>query len=98
MFIRIVKMSFKKEKIDDFLINFNKNKEKIKKMKGCERLDLYQDKKEPSIFFTYSHWNSEEDLENYRKSELFKSVWAKTKLMFNDRPLAWSVDKLYSLV
>ena len=51
----------------------------------------------PEIFFTYSYWNDEQDLENYRKSELFKTVWAKTKMFFNDKPLAWSVDKKLSL-
>ncbi|MFZ0490789.1 MAG: antibiotic biosynthesis monooxygenase, partial [Salegentibacter sp.] len=35
-------------------------------------------------------------LENYRNSELFKEVWAKTKVFFNDRPEAWSVDKVWS--
>ena len=33
----------------------------------------------------------------YRNSELFKSIWAETKVFFNDKPLAWSVDKVVSL-
>ncbi|MFN7100290.1 MAG: putative quinol monooxygenase, partial [Flavobacterium sp.] len=55
------------------------------------------DKSNPSIFFTYSYWESEADLENYRNSALFKEVWAYTKAFFNDKPEAWSVDKLASL-
>ena len=39
----------------------------------------------------------EEDLENYRHSTLFKAVWAETKLKFNGKPEAWSVNKLVSL-
>ena len=39
----------------------------------------------------------EEDLENYRHSELFQNIWAETKVFFNDKPLAWSVDKVVSL-
>ncbi len=97
MFVRIVKMSFDSSKIDIFLENFNKNKEKIRNFDGCRLLELYRDKKEPTIFFTYSYWESEAHLDSYKKSELFKSVWAKTKILFKDKPLAWSVDKLESL-
>ena len=97
MFVRIVKMNFNASEIDTFLENFNNNKEKIRNFKGCNLLELYRDKNNSSTFFTYSYWESEQDLEFYRKSELFKSVWAKTKVLFNDKPEAWSVDKLESL-
>jgi hypothetical protein len=39
---------------------------------------------------------TEDDLENYRKSTL-TTVWSFTKKKFNDKPEAWSVDKLASL-
>jgi len=97
MFVRIVKMSFNPSKIDIFVENFNKNKEKIRNFNGCRLLELYRDKNEPTIFFTYSYWESEAHLETYKNSELFKSVWAKTKILFNNKPEAWSVDKLESL-
>ena len=93
MFVRIVKMSFEADKIDLFLANFNENKENIRKSKGCELLELYRDKTNSNVFFTYSYWETENDLENYRNSELFKKVWSKTKILFNDKPQAWSVDK-----
>ncbi len=93
MFVRIVKMSFKVDKIDIFLANFEANKKKIRASKGCELLELYQDKTNTNIFFTYSYWKTEKDLANYRKSELFEEVWAKTKVLFDDRPEAWSLDK-----
>lgn len=93
MFVRIVKMSFEADKIDLFLANFNENKENIRKSKGCELLELYRDKTNTNVFFTYSNWQTEQDLENYRNSALFKNVWAKTKVLFNDKPQAWSVDK-----
>lgn len=98
MFVRIVKMSFHSEKIEKFLANFDEKKEYIRKSPGCRLLELYRDKTNPDIFFTYSYWETEEDLENYRNSELFKGVWAKTKILFNDKPVAWSVDKLASLL
>ncbi len=49
------------------------------------------------IFFTYSYWETEDDLENYRQSALFDEVWTFTKKLFNDKPEAWSVNKLVSL-
>ena len=97
MFIRIVKMSFEDDNVTIFLENFNNNKEKIRNFKGCRLLELYRDKNNPSIFFTYSYWEEESDLEAYRKSELFKAVWAKTKVLFNNKPEAWSVDNIASL-
>ena len=76
---------------------FEEKKALIRASKGCSLLELYQDKTNPEIFFTYSYWEKDKDLENYRNSALFKDVWAKTKVFFNDKPLAWSVDKKVSL-
>ncbi len=98
MFVRIVKLSFHEENIPAFLENFELNKDKIRNATGNRFLELYQDKSNKSIFITYSYWETEEDLENYRNSELFKEVWSFTKKLFNDKPEAWSVDKLASLV
>ncbi|MEQ3665580.1 MULTISPECIES: putative quinol monooxygenase [unclassified Olleya] len=97
MFVRIVKLSFAEENIAIFLANFETVKFKIRNFKGNQLLELYQDKTNPNIFFTYSYWDNESDLENYRNSDLFKGVWAKTKPLFNAKPEAWSVDKLVSL-
>ena len=90
-------MSFEPTKIDEFLSNFEANKTKIRNFEGCNFLELYRDQNNTNIFFTYSYWNSETSLENYRQSDLFKSVWSKTKPLFNAKPEAWSVDKLHSL-
>ncbi len=97
MLIRIVKMSFSEGAIEKFLNNFHNNKDKIRAFNGCNLLELLRDKNNPHIFFTYSYWNSEADLENYRKSDLFKSVWSETKVLFNDKPEAWSVENIASL-
>lgn len=90
-------MSFYPEKVEAFLENFHKNKEHIRNFKGNTFLELYQDKNNKSVFFTYSIWENEEDLENYRNSELFNEVWTFTKALFNDKPQAWSVDRMATL-
>ena len=98
MFIRIVKMSFHEDKITNFLDNFDVIKEKIRNAPGNRLLELYQDKTDNCIFFTYSYWESEQDLENYRNSELFFEIWSETKKLFNKKPEAWSVNKLDTLL
>lgn len=92
MFTRIVKMEFQEDKIETFLNNFEMVKSKIRNFKGCEHLELWNDKNDATIFFTYSKWNDVSDLENYRNSELFKSIWATTKPMFRTKATAWSVS------
>ena len=79
MFIRIVKMSFHNDKILNFLENFDEIKVKIRNAPGNRLLELYQDKTDPCIFFTYSYWETEQDLENYRNSELFSKFGPKQK-------------------
>lgn len=95
--IRIVKMTFQKDKISEFLSNFDKVKQHIRDFDGVERLELLNDKNNPNIYFTYSFWKSEQHLEKYRHSDLFKGVWAKTKPLFADKPEAWSVDQIVKL-
>ena len=97
MFVRIVKMSFHAEHVTLFLEIFHQKKEYIRKSKGCTLLELYCDKQHSNIFFTYSYWKTAQDLENYRNSELFKNVWAKTKPLFIKKAEAWSVDSMIKL-
>jgi quinol monooxygenase YgiN len=96
MLIRIVKLSFHLENIPAFLQIFENSKEKIRNSNGCRLLDLYNDKNDKGVFFTYSYWDSEDDLNNYRYSDFFIEVWSKTKPLFNRKPEAWSVDRLHS--
>lgn len=95
MIKRIVRMSFHSEKVEEFLSVFNANKDLIGNFNGCSHLELWNDIDHPSVFFTYSYWESEEFLEKYRQSELFNSVWSKTKILFNEKPQAWSVKVKY---
>ncbi len=95
--IRMVKLTFHPEHVEAFLANFNANKLAIRNFKGVEHLELLNDKSNSNIFFTYSIWQSEQHLENYRNSNLFKGIWAVTKPMFASKAEAWSVDSLEKL-
>lgn len=93
MIIRIVKMNFKPEEVTRFKQLFNTYKSQIRASEGCTHLDLLQDINVPTIFFTYSHWQTETDLNNYRNSPLFEEVWAKTKVLFQAKAEAWSLNR-----
>jgi quinol monooxygenase YgiN len=97
MLIRIVRMTFKAEYIKDFEQIFDDSKAKIRAMNGCNRLELLRDLETTNVFMTYSYWDNATALENYRQSELFRSTWAKTKILFAEKPLAYSVERLIEL-
>jgi heme-degrading monooxygenase HmoA len=97
MLTRVVRMTFREDAIGDFLNNFNTHKQKIRNFPGCRHLELWQDADFKNIFMTYSFWDSEEALEQYRDSELFKSVWTYTKTLFADKPTAFSAKKIEEL-
>lgn len=84
-------MTFEPAKVETFLAVFEENKLKIRNMKGCTHLELLQDYNLPNSFSTYSYWKNEEDLNNYRNSDLFKEVWTRTKALFSEKPIAFSL-------
>ena len=94
MIKRFVKMTFKPEHIQEFQQIFNSSKELIAAVEGCSHVELLQDVNNPCIFFTFSIWQNTDYIEQYRHSELFKGVWAKTKVLFDDKPEAWSLQGL----
>ena len=79
MFVRIVKMGFHAKEVKGFLNTFNAKKEHIRNTKGCQLLELYRDKNDPTVFFTYSYWEREIDLENYRNQPYLRVFGQKQK-------------------
>lgn len=97
MIIRIVKMTFKEEEIAAFQQLFAERKSLIRNFPGCTHLELWQDKDHPEVFFTYSWWQSTEELNSYRESHFFDDTWRLTKQKFAARPEAWTLDRLHQL-
>lgn len=97
MLVRIVKMTFDSQHINEFKDTFEAHKHLIRNFKGCTFLELYQDLKQPEVFFTYSYWETEEALNTYRVRSCLKKVWSTTKVWFSAKPEAWSVQKIVSL-
>lgn len=93
MLIRLVKMTFRPEAIPTFLENFDANKNKIRAFQGCQYLEVWQDQNRADIFFSHSHWDDAQALDAYRKSELFRGIWSKTKVLFAEKAEAWSLNR-----
>lgn len=93
MIIRIVKLTIMPEKVNDFLEIFHSSKDTIRNFEGCAHLELLNDIHSTNIFFTYSYWQSESDLNNYRDSDYFGKVWSRTKMLFASKTEAWSVEQ-----
>ncbi|GAB2540899.1 putative quinol monooxygenase [Rufibacter soli] len=90
MLIRVVRMTFHPENVPAFLEIFKVSKVKIAAFPGCRSVELLQDYHLPHVYSTYSHWDSDEALNNYRNSELFGSVWKPTKALFAEPAQAFS--------
>lgn len=91
MLKRIVRMEFEPEKVGDFLILFEEVKEKIGTQPGCTHLELCKDASSDHVYYTFSTWVKDEDLQRYRHSKLFEETWARTKVLFAGKPIAFSL-------
>lgn len=97
MITRIVKLTFKEGKGEFFFEAFDEVKDKIRGSKGCLYLEASVNIHEPDVVFTYSKWESEDHLNEYRKSDVFGSVWPKLKAEFAGKPEAWSIESKFKL-
>jgi len=96
MLIRIVKLHFQDDKIDDFLAFFETVKHRVNEFPGCLGMKLLRDINTPTIVMTYSHWEDEQSLDNYRLSETFGEIWPSIKPWFAEKPEAWSVSEHFN--
>lgn len=91
MIVRVVRMTFRLEEVTNFLTIFDQHKHQIRHFQGCKHLELMKDPERTNVLSTYSHWDSVEHLDAYRHSLLFEEVWAKTKVLFEAKPVAFSL-------
>ncbi len=96
MIVRIVKLQFQEDKTEEFLTFFETIKLKVSSFPGCMGMQLLQGLPEGTIVITYSHWENEQALENYRHSDTFKQIWSTIKPWFGAGPEAWSLETVYN--
>ncbi len=90
MITRIVKLEIQETQTENFRKAFKDNHQQISNFPGCLDVKLVFDSNNPKIHFTISTWESETDIENYRNSQLFKSIWSTVKPWFENKAQAWS--------
>jgi heme-degrading monooxygenase HmoA len=90
-------MTFHPEQVDRFLDIFDASKLAIRQFPGCCGLKLLRNSQKENQLFTYSLWDTEDSLNAYRHSDLFESTWAKTKVLFSEKPLAFSTEVIRDL-
>jgi heme-degrading monooxygenase HmoA len=90
-------MHFTEAGVEEFLEIFQANKTAIRNFPGCAHLELLKEADDSFVYTTLSHWNDEQSLEAYRKSELFGSVWGRVKTLFSERSQAFSLRKFIEL-
>ena len=91
MLLRIVRMEFQEDKVQNFLDLFQQIKSTIRTFEGCSHLELKRDLRKPNVFYTVSKWEDNKYLEMYRDSEFFEDTWSKTKILFAATPKAYSL-------
>jgi len=88
--VRIVKLTFKEEKISEFMDLFQAVEPVIRSYRGCQSLRLLRDTEKNNVMFTFSEWQNEKDLEDYRASDTFQLVWQTIRPWFLQHAEAWS--------
>ena len=94
MLVRLVRMTFREDQLPAFHAIFDQSKRAIRAFPGNRHLELLRDPDQPNVRMTYSQWESADALEAYRQSELFRTTWAATKVLFAERPVAFSGERL----
>lgn len=97
MIVRLVKLTLRPEEAGRFRTLFEGWRHRIIAFPGCTHLELLHDVHKQGVFFTYSVWRSPDDLEAYRNSEVFASVWPTVKGLFAAPAQAWSMDREHSM-
>lgn len=95
MIIRIVKLEIHPQHIEDFRLFTSRERDKILNSAGCTYLNIYQDVKYQGTFFSHSHWNCEDSLNDYRHSDFFRGNWSQVKKWFAAPPQAWSLKQAH---
>ena len=91
--LRVVDMVFRADHRQSFLTLFAEHQQAIAERPGCGGVVLVEREVESADevgFSTVSRWRSVEDLDAYRRSELFGVVWPATKRLFARPPRATS--------
>ena len=97
MIVRIVKLQFDErthEEAQRHLLSFVEN---VRSWPGCTHLEVLFDTHRVGGVLTYSHWDSEEALNAYRISLVFREFWSLVKPHLSKPAEAWSLHRTVHL-
>ena len=95
MIVRLVRLKFKPEHIEEFLAFYEQSRETIRHQQGCLTLSMLRETNDEAAFCTWSTWRSGRDLQQYRRSEFFRDFWPRVRAMLREPAEAVSYEHLH---
>ena len=94
MIVRLVRLKFAPENVEEFLEFYARSEPAIRAQEGCLALSLLRETGDPGSFATWSTWQSGRDLQRYRRSEFFRGFWPTVKALLREPAEAASFETL----
>ncbi len=93
MILRLVGLPVNPERVIDLEDTFARAQPRIAALPNCHHVSLLRtgSDDEPD-YLTLSIWTDREDLETYRRSDLFKSIWPPIRATLRAEPWACTYD------
>ena len=88
----MVRLTFSPETVDAFDALYVQFQARIQARSGCQMVRAMKVPGQPYQRATLSFWETQNDLDAYRKSTLFGEVWPATKALFAAPPQAQSYE------
>jgi len=95
MITRIIKFKIEPVNADDFKQFIASIKDDFSTIKGCKNMEILNDKEDKDVYFMYTIWDTEFKLNQYRKSEINKTLWSKLQEWSKKEPQAWTVENIF---
>ncbi len=90
MIVRIVHMFFRPHALEQLMPLIHRQLRNVMSHPGCLAVKLFRDTSDPDHLCTFSIWEDQEALDDYRQSDHFIEVWSTLKSHFAKPPQAYS--------
>jgi quinol monooxygenase YgiN len=95
MVIRLVRMRFHAEHVEQFLGLYQQAQPMIRSQPGCRSVRLVRQTDDAAAFATWSVWDDAAALDAYRTSAFFRSFWPQVKALFRAPAEAVSFEEIH---
>ena len=94
MITRIIKLRLK-DSTDEFIKYINSIHDEIFQFTGCHNMEVLNDKDDPKVFFIYTIWKNETELNKFRNSSFNRNFWNTLQDLCESRPEVWTVENIF---